>query len=194
MRKDFLSPGQQKKGDKTMKITTVGRQMTVPDDLKELAAKKLAKLDKYFFNEGDATVTFSRKHNKERLEVTISASNTLFRAEAEEETFRDALDRDIDAIERQIRKFKTRLGKRVRDTAFVEPDPAFDSVEDEKELKIHKKTFYFKPMSVEEAIMQMELLGHDFYVFEDSATGDTCVVYERRDGEYGLIVPTAEDK
>ena len=107
---------------------------------------------------------------------------------------RDARDRDIDAIERQIRKFKTRLGKRVRDTAFVEPDPAFDSVEDEKELKIHKKTLYFKPMSVEEAIMQMELLGHDFYVFEDSATGDTCVVYERRDGEYGLIVPTAEDK
>ena len=73
MRKDFLSPGQQKKGDKTMKITTVGRQMTVPEDLKELAAKKLAKLDKYFFNEGDATVTFSRKHKKERLEVTISA-------------------------------------------------------------------------------------------------------------------------
>ena len=157
-----------------MKITTVGRQMTVPEDLKELTAKKLAKLDKYFFNEGDATVTFSRKHNKERLEVTISASNTLFRAEAEEETFRDALDRDIDAIERQIRKFKTRLGKRVRDAAFAEPDPAFDSVE--------------------EAIMQMELLGHDFYVFEDSATGDTCVVYERRDGEYGLIVPTTEDK
>ena len=173
-----------------MKITTVGRQMTVSEDMKVLVAKKLAKLDKYFYDEGDATVTFSRKHNKERLEVTISASNTLFRGEAEENSFRDALDRDIDAIERQIRKFKTRLGKRVRREAFEEADPAFEKVEEEKDFSIHKKVFYFKPMSVEEAILQMRLLDHNFYVFEDSATGDTCVVYSRNDGEYGLIVPT----
>ena len=132
--------------------------------------------------------------NKERLEVTISASNTLFRGEAEENTFRDALDRDIDVIERQIRKFKTRLGKRVREAAFAAPDPVLDSVEEEKEFIIHKKEFYFKPMSVEEAIMQMNLLDHNFYVFEDSATGNTCVVYARRDGEYGLIVPTKEEE
>ena len=86
-----------------MKITTVGRQMSVSEDMKALVAKKLAKLDKYFYDEGDATVTFSRRHNKERLEVTILASSTLFRGEAEEETFRDALDRDVSAIERQIR-------------------------------------------------------------------------------------------
>ena len=172
-----------------MKITTVGRQMQVPEDLKELVAKKLAKLDKYFYDEGNATVTFSNRRNKERLEVTISASNTLFRGEAEENTFRDALDRDIEVIERQIRKFKTRLGKRVREAAFTAPDPVFDSVEEEKEFVVHKKEFYFKPMSVEEAIMQMNLLDHNFYVFEDSSTGDTCVVYARKDGEYGLIVP-----
>jgi len=175
-----------------MKITTVGRQMQVPEDLKELVSKKLAKLDKYFYDEGNATVTFSKRRNKERLEVTISASKTLFRSEAEENTFRDALDRDVEAIERQIRKFKTRLGKRVREAAFTAPDPVFDAVEEEKEFIIHKKEFYFKPMSVEEAIMQMNLLDHNFYVFEDSATGDTCVVYARRDGEYGLIVPTKE--
>ena len=177
-----------------MKITTVGRQMQVPEDLKELVAKKLAKLDKYFYDEGNATVTFSKRRNKERLEVTISASNTLFRGEAEENTFRDALDRDIEVIERQIRKFKTRLGKRVREAAFTAPDPVFDSVEEEKEFVVHKKEFYFKPMSVEEAIMQMNLLDHNFYVFEDSSTGDTCVVYARKDGEYGLIVPTKEEE
>ena len=177
-----------------MKITTVGRQMQVPEDLKELVAKKLAKLDKYFYDEGNATVTFSKRRTKERLEVTISASNTLFRGEAEENTFRDALDRDIEVIERQIRKFKTRLGKRIREAAFTAPDPVFDSVEEEKEFVIHKKEFYFKPMSVEEAIMQMNLLDHNFYVFEDSSTGDTCVVYARKDGEYGLIVPTKEEE
>ena len=176
-----------------MKITTVGRQMQVSEDLKALVAKKLAKLDKYFYDEGDATVTFSRRKNKERLEVTISASNTFFRGEAEESTFREALDRDIEAIERQIRKFKTRLGKRIRDAAFETPDPVLDTVEEETEFRIRKKSFYFKPMSAEEAIMQMRLLGHDFYVFEDSTTGDTCVVYERKDGDIGLITPIHED-
>lgn len=173
-----------------MKITTVGRQMSVPEDMKAYVAKKIAKLDKYFYDEGEATITFSRKHNKERLEVTINASNTLFRGESEEETFRDALDRDIEAIERQIRKFKTRLGKRIRQTAFDKNDRQFDDIEDAPEFKIHEKSFYFKPMSVEEAIMQMQLLEHDFYAFENSATGDTCVVYARKDGEYGLIMPT----
>lgn len=175
-----------------MKITFVGRQMTVPQDLKELAQKKLSKLDKYFYDEADTTVTFSRKHNKERLEVTINASSTLFRSEAEEATFRDALDRDIDSIERQIRKFKTKLGKRIRPVPQPEIVPISEPEPEEMDFVIHKKSFYFKPMSPEEAILQMNLLGHGFFVFEDDSTGDTCVVYARNDGEYGLIVPTHE--
>jgi len=87
-----------------MKVTINARQMTVRDSLKELVFDKLAKLDKYFQREGEATVTFSRKRNKENLEVTISAANTLFRCEVEDETFQNALDRAIDMIERQIRK------------------------------------------------------------------------------------------
>ena len=175
-----------------MKITFVGRQMTVPQDLKELAQKKLSKLDKYFYDEADTTVTFSRRHNKERLEVTINVSSTLFRSEAEEATFRDALDRDIDSIERQIRKFKTKLGKRIRPVAQPEAAPTPEIEPEETDFVIHKKSFYFKPMSPEEAILQMNLLGHGFFVFEDDSTGDTCVVYARSDGEYGLIVPTHE--
>jgi len=173
-----------------MKITVVGRQMTVRDSLKDMVKKKLVKLDKFFRGEAEATVSFSHKHDKECLEVTISAANTLFRYEAQEDTFQTSLDRAVDAIERQIRKNKTRLEKRLREASFEIPDGDFEEVEEEQEFNIRTKTFSIKPMSVEEAILQMNLLGHQFFVFEDSSTGDTCVVYVRHDGDYGLIVPT----
>lgn len=179
------------KGGMNMKITVVGRQMTVRESLKEMVEGKLSKLDKFFGGEAEATVTFSCKRNKECLEITITALNTLFRYEAAEDTFQTSLDRAVDAIERQIRKNKTRLEKRLRDSSFSVPDVDYDfDVEEESEFKIRTKTFSIKPMSVEEAIMQMNLLGHQFFVFEDMTTGDTCVVYTRRDGDYGLIVPT----
>ena len=173
-----------------MKITVVGRQMTVRESLKEMVEKKLEKLDKFFGGNAEATVTFSAKRNKECLEITIAAQNTLFRYEAAEDTFQTSLDRAAEAIERQIRKNKTRLEKRLRDSSFSVPDDDFEEVEEEAEFNIRTKTFSIKPMSVEEAIMQMNLLGHQFFVFEDMETGDTCVVYSRRDGDYGLIVPT----
>ena len=172
-----------------MKITMNARQMTVRESLKELVLGKLEKLDKYFPAEGEATVTFSRKHDKENLEITIFAANTIFRSEIEDETFQNALDRSIDAIERQIRKNKTRLEKRLRDGAFSD-GIAEEEAEEETEFKIRTKTFSYKPMSVEEAILQMNLLGHEFFVFEEDATGDVCVVYKRRDGDYGLIAPS----
>ena len=173
-----------------MKITVVGRQMNVRDSLKEMVEKKLSKFDKFFGGEGEATVTFSTKRDKENLEITISAMNTLFRYEAEEDTFQTSLDRAVEAIERQIRKNKTRLEKRLRDSSFTVPEDNEDFVEEEPEFNIRVKTFSIKPMSVEEAILQMNLIGHQFFVFEDDESGETCVVYTRRDGDYGLIVPT----
>ena len=173
-----------------MKITIYGKQMTVRESLKEMVEAKLSKLDKFFGGNADATVTFSCKRNKECLEITITAMNTLFRYEAAEDTFQTSLDRAIDAIERQIRKNKTRLEKRLRDSSFSIPEGDFEDIEEESEFRIRTKTFSIKPMSVEEAILQMNLLGHQFFVFEDMTTGDTCVVYTRRDGDYGLIVPT----
>ncbi len=173
-----------------MKITIVGRQMNVRDSLKEMVEKKLQKFDKFFGGEGEATVTFSRKRDKENLEITISAMNTLFRYEAEEDSFQTSLDRAVDAIERQIRKNKTRLEKRLRDSSFSVPDDNYDFVEEEPEFTIRTKTFSVKPMSVEEAILQMNLIGHQFFVFEDQETGEICVVYARKNGDYGLIVPT----
>lgn len=173
-----------------MKITIVGRQMTVDEKLKSLVAKKLSRFDKYFLKEGDATVTFSRKRNKENLEITISAANTLFRSEIDDETFQNALDRSVEAIERQIHKNKTRLSKQLRGEGFDEADYLDpDAYEEEGEFIVRKKSFYMKPMSVDEAILQMNLLDHQFFMFEDQDSGDICVVYARKDGAYGLITP-----
>lgn len=172
-----------------MKVTINARQMTVRESLKDLVFDKLEKLDKYFQTEGEATVTFSRKRNKENLEITISAANTLFRCEVEDETFQNALDRAIDRIERQIRKNKTRLSKRLREDAFEAAYEPMEAFEEEPEFRVRHKTFTYKPMSVDEAILQMNLLDHTFFVFKDAVTEEVCVVYKRKDGDYGLISP-----
>ncbi len=171
-----------------MKVNIIGRQMNVWDEMKESIEIKLKKLDKYFDDEASATATLSSKHNKKCLEITITASGIIFRSEVEEETFRNALDRAVYSIERQIRKNKTRLQRRLRQGAFdngiVETNEDF---EEETEFKVREKSFPLKPMSTEEAIMQMNLLEHEFFVFKNDKTGDVCVVYKRRDGAYGLI-------
>ena len=174
-----------------MKITIVGRKLNVYDDTRELIEKKLAKLDKYFKAEAtEATVTLSRKRNVSSLDVTINADGTLFRSEVDADDFRIALDQTVDHIESQIRKNKTKLAKRLRENVIdmsAVPDPEEIIPEDEPIIRV--KQFEFKPMTAEEAIMQMNLLGHSFYVYKDLTTGDTCVVYTRKDGDYGLIEP-----
>ena len=177
-----------------MKINIVGRQLSVYDDTKAMILEKLSKLDKYFGEEGSATVTLSHKRNLATLEVTIKASNTLFRSEVDAESFRDALDKSIDNIERQIRKNKTRLRKKLREGVISDAEIAAASLEsveeaEEKGIIIRTKKFEYTPMSPEEAIMQMTLIGHTFFVFNDAVTGKTCVVYTRKDGNYGLIEP-----
>ena len=176
-----------------MKVTIIGRQMNVWDEMKSTIEKKLDKLDKYFGDDCEATVTLSSKRNLKSLEITINAYGTIFRSETEDDTFRNALDRSIYSIERQIRKNKTRLSKKIRSGAFDEG--IFDTGEDyeeDTEFVIRTKSFYFKPMSVEEAIMQMNLLDHEFFVFRDASTEEVCVVYRRKDGDYGLITPSEE--
>lgn len=176
-----------------MKINVIGRQLNVYDDTKAMIEEKLAKLDKYFAEEASATVTLTHKRNFATLEVTIKAANTLFRSEVDADTFRDALDKSIDNIERQIRKNKTKLRKKLREGIVPDADAAAAAIAaddaEESDIIIRTKKFEYTPMSPEEAIMQMNLLGHTFFVFNDSATEKTCVVYKRKDGNYGLIVP-----
>lgn len=174
-----------------MKINIVGRQINVYEDTKEMIYTRLEKLDRYFSDEVTATVTLSHKRGTATMEITIKAYGNIFRSEVEEDSFRSALDESIDNIERQIRKNKTRLQKKLREGAFTQDEGADirDDVQESGEFIIREKRFEFSPMSVEEAIMQMELLGHAFYVFNDAETEETCVVYKRRDGNYGLISP-----
>jgi len=175
-----------------MKITTIGRQMEVPEELKVLFDKKLAKLDKFFKDDAVAYVTLSRKRNLEILELTISSGGTLFRSEEENSTFQNAFDSAIESIERQIRKNKTRLEKKLREGAFVREAAAFQAFnedEEEGEFNIRVKTFSLKPMTPEEAILQMNLIGHEFFMFQNVETGSVSVVYKRKDKNYGMIIP-----
>lgn len=175
-----------------MRINIIGRQMNVYEDTKQLINKKLSKLDKYFKSEAEAQVTLSHKRNTSTLEITINAGGTLFRSEIGADSFREALDRSIDTIERQIRKNKTKLVRKLREGAFdLAADGYYfeEDMEEEEDIIFRNKKFEFRPMSPEEAVMQMNLLDHEFYVFNDILSGDTCVVYRRHDGTYGLIEP-----
>ena len=182
-----------KKDGTTMNINIIGKQVTIRDDMKALAEKKLAKFDRYFPEGADAVVTVRRVEKDQlRVETTISVGGTLFRAEESSSEFKNALTRCVELIEGQIRKNKTRLEKRMKTSfAAAEAAMAVDSapVPEEGEFEIRKKTFLMKPMTPEEAILQMNLLGHTFYVFEDAENGEMCVVYKRNAGSYGLIVP-----
>ena len=171
-----------------MKVIIIGRQMNVWDEMKSTIEAKLDKLDKYFNDECTATATLSSKGKDKRLELTIVASETIFRSEVQDETFRNALDRAVDAIERQIRKNKTRLAKRLRSDAFDQGIlETGEEIEEDTEFIIRRKKFTLKPMSTEEAIMQMNLLNHEFFVYQDDETNAISVVYKRHDNTYGLI-------
>ncbi|MBQ9098428.1 MAG: ribosome-associated translation inhibitor RaiA [Clostridia bacterium] len=170
-----------------MKITVSGKQMTVRQSLKDLTEKKLAKFDRFFGDDAEAIVVYSCRHDLQYIEITIQYGGTFFRSEEGADTFQTAIDQAIEALERQIRKNKTRLEKRLRTGAFeVTADEPYE--EEEGEFRIRTKSFPIKPMSVEEAILQMNLLEHQFFMFRDAETNEPCVVYRRKDGDYGLIV------
>ena len=171
-----------------MNISIIGRQMTVSDDLKMQVEKKLARFDKFFPEGADATVTFSRLREKECLEITISYKGMLLRSEEKNLTFQNALDECVDIIDGQIRKNKTRLAKRMKSSMVMPPDIDGD-MEEEGDFNIRTKTFPMRPMSPEEAILQMNLLGHTFFMFSNAESGDFCVVYKRKNNDYGMITP-----
>ena len=170
-----------------MKITTTGRKIDITAGLKGYIEKKLTKLDKFFSDETSAQATLSVQKDDHIIEVTIYHEGMIFRAEVRDGDMYAAIDRVVDVLERQIRKQKTRLEKKLRAGAFDDLPSDF-KYEGETEFKVVKtKKYEAKPMSVEEAILQMNLLGHEFYVFSNADTNDKEVVYKRKDGKYGLI-------
>lgn len=172
-----------------MKTNILLRQVTIDEKTRLLIEKKISKLDKFFQDEAEVSVTISKIRDKEKLELTISQYGKLFRSEVLAEDVSHAIDTAVSIIERQIRKNKTKLQKRIRDNAFLKGFDETDAdIEDTDELKIRRKDFKLEPMSVEDAVLQMDLLEHNFYVFEDIDSGNINVVYKRHGDEYGLIV------
>ncbi len=172
-----------------MKITIYGKQMTVRETLKTAVEKKLSKFDKFFGADTDAFVTCKVRKGVKIIEITVNYGGTTFRSEEESDTFITALDRAVEGLERQIRKNKTRLEKTVKRGAFVIGEDDDDEYIEEGEFEIRVKTFPFKPMTAEEAVLQMNLLGHSFYAFTNADTNSICVVYRRKEGSYGMIAP-----
>ena len=173
-----------------MKITITSRKTEIKDREKALIEKKIGKLAKFFNDDAEATVTVSSQKNDKIAEVTIFASGLVYRAEDRNPDLLDAIDKIETVIDRQIRKNKTRLEKSIKREAFVpapEEAPEEEVPEETNFNIIRTKSHRLKPMSPEEAILQMNLVGHEFFVFFNSNTETTDIVYKRKDGNYGLI-------
>jgi len=179
-----------------MNIIITGRKVAVKDSFKERAEKKLAKIAKFFDDSAEAHVTVTVEKNRQTVEVTVKDAGMLFRAEETAMDMLDALDRVGDALVRQIRKNKTRLEKKLRlssiDDMGALPGQSEALVEETDFDVVRVKRFSIKPMDVDEAILQMNMLGHQFYMFKNVDTGDMNVVYRRKFGDYGLIEPHIE--
>lgn len=171
-----------------MKLIIKSKGCTVTDDIRAKTEKRLGKLAKFFPEEVICDVMFKSQNGRETFEVTINNGGYLFRGEDSGYEFITLIDKVASVLERQIRKNKTRLEKRLRDGAIKFAEDAFDITDEEKEFEVVRvKPVIVKPMSVEEAIMQMNLLNHEFFLFKNSESGSVDLVYRRREGNYGLM-------
>ncbi|MCQ2466365.1 MAG: ribosome-associated translation inhibitor RaiA [Clostridia bacterium] len=178
-----------------MKITTQGKGIKIGTRLEQKIADKMSKFDKYFGEEGTFNVRIRPEGDTMVVEITLKLNNKIYRAEAKDDEILSAVDKTIDKLESQIRKQKTKFLKQKKEypqiISYLEEEADLDyDFEDTDEKKIIKrKSFELRPMSSEDAILQMELLGHSFLVYLDADTNSVCVIYKRKDGQYGLIEP-----
>ena len=174
-----------------MKITITAKKMQIPQKFTEYAEERLsARLDKFFGEEADAKITMANHKNLMVIELTVTYNNMIYRAEQSAVDKEDALDASIDKIIRQIRKNKTRVEKKLKEAAFMGmmEEPVAEA---DHEVIRHKK-FVMHPMDLDEAILQMDLLGHSFFMFTNANTGEVNVVYKRADGKYAVLEPIYE--
>ena len=172
-----------------MKFIYASKDMAVSDSLKSRAEKKLSKLERYFREEPEATIRFKvQKGARNIAEVTMNAGGVMLRAEESSNDMYLSIDRAVDKLESQIRRHRTKLEKRIR-TAELEPIAEAPAYEEQNYDIVRVKKFSVKPMGVEDAITQMELLGHDFFLFLNEDNDSMNVLYRRHDGSYGLLQP-----
>ena len=175
-----------------MKFQYSEKKIKLPGNVHAYAEKKVMKRARYFDEDAEALVVFSVEKNRNKAEITVHGAGTWFRASESTSDMFASIDAAVGTIEGQIRKNKTRLARRLRQDAFVravQEETSFAPETAEEDLTIAKvKSFYFKPMTREEAVLQMNLLGHNFFAFRDEDNGGTfAVVYRRNEGGYGLI-------
>lgn len=174
-----------------MKYIITGRNIEVTEGLRSAIYEKLGKLERYFTPDTDVFVTLSVQKDSQKIEVTIPVKGNIIRSEQESSDMYVSIDLVEEIIERQLRRYKTRLIAQKQNaesfsSSFLDTD---EDIEEEGIKIVKTKKFAIKPMDPEEACMQMELLGHSFYVFFNSESEETNVVYKRKDGTYGLIAP-----
>ena len=177
-----------------MKFTFTGKKVNLSNRVQSYAEKKVGKLERYFKTEPEASLVFSVEKDRNKVELTIRSGSMVLRvAESTSDLFA-SIDAAVTSMERQLRKHKTRLEKRLRQDAFERTVPAEeaptlvpDVVEESEFEVVRTKKFPIKPMTVDEAILQMDLLDHTFYAFKDEDSGAFAVVYRRNNGGYGLI-------
>jgi putative sigma-54 modulation protein len=172
-----------------MKVQVRGRNIEVTGALKDYVEKRLGKLDKYLDNLGDAQVTLAVVKDSHRIEVTIPINGMILRGEEATGDMYASTDMVVEKLEKQIEKYKGRLIRRVG-KGGAEGKTAPLNEEEYRPRVVRTKRFAIKPMGVDEAVLQMNLLGHSFFVFSNSETEQVNVVYKRKDGNYGLIEPT----
>ena len=175
-----------------MKFIIIGKNIDVTPGLKDAVESKLGKLQRYFTPDTEIHVTLSVQKEQQKIEVTIPVKGHIIRSEQESNDMYVSIELVEEVIERQLKKYKNKLIDKKRNAADFAPeyvDEDEEIFEDEEVKIIRAKKFGIKPMNAEEACVQMELLGHEFYVFLNSDTNEVNVVYKRRDGAYGLIEP-----
>ena len=175
-----------------MRFTISGKNLELTPRLQDMVISKLSKLERYFQDDTEVQVTLSVEKDRQKIEVTIPMKGTTIRAEEISQDMYASIDMVQETIERQLRRHKHRLIDRYKSgftPAYLE-EPS-DEEDDDSIRIIRTKHFALKPMDPEEACLQMEMLGHSFYMFRDSETDQVCVVYKRKNGSYGLIEPEA---
>lgn len=171
-----------------MAITVRGKNIEITPALKEYVIKRIGKVTKYFDVLGEITAVLTVVKSRHIVEVTVPVNGMLLRGEESTNDMYTSIDLVIEKLEKQIEKYRTRLNRRMRSGSFRTELIPNDTVE--AEIRVVKtKRFPVKPMDIEEAILQMDLINHDFYVFINAETEDVNVVYRRKDGHYGLIEP-----
>ncbi len=172
-----------------MKVNITSKNLNVGERMKDHIEEKFSKLDKYFSTDIDANIMLSQEKNRQKIEATIYADGTIFRAEETSDDIYESVDLIIDKLSTQMSRFKSKLVRKNRGKGVKYE--AIPEIEQEEEIKVVKtKKFELEPMDVDGAIVQMELLQHTFYVFLNVETDSVNVVYKRRDGNYGVLETT----